>query len=88
VPRPISLIPVDRWVFWAGVLILVSWFPLEIFVAPALDQPVGTGVDFTPLVLVLGLIFLFASAFIGGGARAARRTTNSPSPPATTSGPR
>jgi hypothetical protein len=78
--------PVDRWVFWAGVLALVSWFPLEFIFGPAF-APVGTGYDYTPIAVILGTILLLASAYIGGGAKAAQgpakeAITAAPGPPA------
>jgi hypothetical protein len=83
-PRPISLMPVDRWAFWAGVLVLVVWLPLQLFVAPALDHPIGTSYSFTSLV-ILSVILLLASVYIGGGAKAQPRSAPPPAPSA--SGP-
>jgi len=73
--------PVDRRVFWAGVLLLVAWFPAEIFLGPMLSSPLGTSYDFSVPILIVALALLIGSAIIGGGATAASgRPETAPGP--------
>jgi nitric oxide reductase large subunit len=78
-PEAPRLVHVDRALFWAGVLLLVAYFPLSIFLAPALSTPTtswGFGI-----LIPIGVALLLGSVFVGSGSRAAREPS-APSSPA------
>jgi hypothetical protein len=51
-------IPVGRWLFWAGVLMLVATIVLSAVYGQQSNPPYGTGWDFLPVLVILALILL------------------------------
>ncbi len=54
-------IPVTRWVFWAGVAVLVVGVVGSSILTPMLSPPYGASFSLTPLVLLLAVVLLLLS---------------------------
>lgn len=54
-------IPVGRWLFWAGVLMLVATIVLSAVYGQQTNPPYGTGWDFLPVLVTIALILLLVS---------------------------
>ena len=65
---------VSRWLFWAGVLMLVASIALTAAYGAALSPPFGTSYNLLPLFVVLALIFLLISATASPRRTSAPRT--------------
>ena len=61
-------IQVGRWLFWAGVLLLVATIVLSTLYGQQSNPPYGTGWDFIPVLVTVAFIILLASA-VGGDQR-------------------
>lgn len=59
-------IRVGRGTFWAGVLVLVATIALSAVFGQQSNPPYGTGWDFLPLGVIVGLMLLLASVAVGG----------------------
>lgn len=58
-------IQVGRWLFWAGVLLLVATIVLSAVYGQQSNPPYGIGWDFTPVLVTVALMLLLASAAYG-----------------------
>jgi peptidoglycan/LPS O-acetylase OafA/YrhL len=58
-------VSVARWLFWAGVLVLVASIVLATFVGPQLNPPYGTEWNILPVFVILALVLLLASVVFG-----------------------
>lgn len=56
---------VERWSFWAGVLLLVATVALFTVFGQQTNPPYGTGWDFLPLGVIVGLMLLLVSVGLG-----------------------
>lgn len=59
-------IRVERWSFWAGVLVLVATLVLFTVFGQQTNPPYGTGWDFLPVGVIVGLMLLLVSVAVGG----------------------
>jgi magnesium-transporting ATPase (P-type) len=58
-------VSVARWLFWAGLLVLVASVVLATFVGPLLNPPYGTEWNIFPIFVIAALILLLASVVFG-----------------------
>ena len=73
-------IQVGRWLFWAGVLMLVGTIVLSEVFGQQSNPPYGTGWDFIPVLIILSLILLLASVVSGNRLDPVARDEPSDSP--------
>ncbi|MGA7861080.1 MAG: hypothetical protein WCB19_04415 [Thermoplasmata archaeon] len=58
-------IQVGRWLFWAGVLVLVATIVVSALYGQQLSPPFGTGYNVLPALVLAALVLLLASAAPG-----------------------
>jgi hypothetical protein len=61
-----QVIVVERWTFWAAVLVMVAGFALSATVGSNINPVTGTSYDLTPGIFALGLVLFLVSLAFGG----------------------
>ncbi|HYB78362.1 MAG TPA: hypothetical protein VEG66_01190 [Thermoplasmata archaeon] len=73
----LPVIPVERWTFWAGVLLLVAGFFGQVWGGVTFNPDSGESTDPTYALFFIAFILLMVSVALGSSYRSTEETTTS-----------